>query len=81
MLETQFAGIITEKRHNFDPSTPLTGAENLHFTLNGEIRRAPWLPVSGTPGSLGRCGPGELCGMAVLSQTSLGQSSIAPWTD
>jgi hypothetical protein len=41
MLETHFAGIITEKRHNFDPSTFPAGAENLHFTLNGEPRRAP----------------------------------------
>jgi hypothetical protein len=47
MLETHFAGIITEKRHNFDPSTPPAGAENLHFTLNGETRRAPGLPVAG----------------------------------
>jgi hypothetical protein len=47
MLETHFAGIITEKRHNFDPSTPPAGAENLHFTLNGETRRAPGPPVVG----------------------------------
>jgi hypothetical protein len=47
MLETHFAGIITEKRHNFDPSTPPAGAENLHLTLNGETRRAPRLPVAG----------------------------------
>jgi hypothetical protein len=46
MLETYFAGIITEKRHNFDPSTPPAGAENLHFTLNGEARRAPRPPVA-----------------------------------
>jgi hypothetical protein len=46
MLETHFAGIITEKRHNFDPSTPPAGAENLHFTLNGERRRAPKTPVT-----------------------------------
>jgi hypothetical protein len=46
MLETHFAGIITEKRHNFDPSTPPAGAENLHFTLNGETRRAPRPPVA-----------------------------------
>jgi hypothetical protein len=25
----------------FDPSTPLACAEHLHFTLNGETRRAP----------------------------------------
>jgi hypothetical protein len=47
MLETHFEGIITEKRHNFDPSTPPAGAENLHFTLNGETRRAPGPPVAG----------------------------------
>jgi hypothetical protein len=46
MLETHFAGIITEKRHNIDLSTPPAGAENLHFTLNGETRRAPRLPVA-----------------------------------
>jgi hypothetical protein len=46
-LETHFAGIIPEKRHNFDPSTPPGGAENLHFTLNRETRRAPGLPVTG----------------------------------
>jgi hypothetical protein len=46
MLETHFAGIITEKRHNFDPSTPPAGAENLHFTLNRETRRALGLPVA-----------------------------------
>jgi hypothetical protein len=48
MLETHFAGIITEKRHNFDSSTPPTGAENLHFMLNGETRRAPRPPVTST---------------------------------
>jgi hypothetical protein len=41
MPETHFTGIITEKRHNFDPSTPPAGAENLYFMLNGETRRAP----------------------------------------
>jgi hypothetical protein len=48
MLETHFAGIITEKWHNFDPSTPPAGAENLRFTLNRETRRAPGLPVART---------------------------------
>jgi hypothetical protein len=47
MLETHFAGIITEKRHNFDPSTPPASTENLHFMLNGETRRAPGPPVAG----------------------------------
>jgi hypothetical protein len=41
MLETHFAGKITEKRQNFDPSTSPAGEENLHFTLNGETRTAP----------------------------------------
>jgi hypothetical protein len=47
MLETHFAGIITEKRHNFDPSTPPASAENLHFTLKGETRSALGPPVTG----------------------------------
>jgi hypothetical protein len=40
-LETHLAGKATEKRQNFDPSTPPACAEYLHFTLNGETRRAP----------------------------------------
>jgi hypothetical protein len=40
-LETHLAGKATEKRQNFDPSTPPAGTENLHFTLNGETWRAP----------------------------------------
>jgi hypothetical protein len=47
MLETHLAGKTTEKRQNFDPSTHPAGAENLHFTLNGETRRAPGPPVAG----------------------------------
>jgi hypothetical protein len=47
MLEIHFAGKITEKRQNFDPSTPQDGTENLHLTLNGETRRAPGPPVAG----------------------------------
>jgi hypothetical protein len=46
MPETHFAGIITEKRHNFDPSTLPASAENLHFTLNRETKRTPGLPVA-----------------------------------
>jgi hypothetical protein len=46
MLETHFAGKITKKRQNFDPSIPPASAENLHFTLNGETRRAPRPPVA-----------------------------------
>jgi hypothetical protein len=41
MLETHLAGKATEKRQNFDPSTPPACAEHLHFTLNRETRRAP----------------------------------------
>jgi hypothetical protein len=41
MLETHLAGKATEKRQNFEPSTPPASAENLHFTLNRETRRAP----------------------------------------
>jgi hypothetical protein len=46
MLETHLAGKTTEKRQNFDPSTPPAGAENLHFTLNRETRRTPGPLVS-----------------------------------
>jgi hypothetical protein len=46
MLDTHLAGKTTEKRQNFDPSTPPAGTENLHFTLNGETRRAPRPPVT-----------------------------------
>jgi hypothetical protein len=48
MLETHFAGKITEKRQNFDPSTPPAGTENLHFRLNGETKRALGPPVTRT---------------------------------
>jgi hypothetical protein len=44
MLETHLAGKAPKKRQNFDPSTPPASAEHLHFTLNGESRRAPRLP-------------------------------------
>jgi hypothetical protein len=44
MLETHLAGKTTEKRQNFDPSTPPAGTENLHFMLNGETRRGPQPP-------------------------------------
>jgi hypothetical protein len=43
MLETHLAGKATEKRQNFDPSTPSTCTEQLHFTLNGKTRKAPRL--------------------------------------
>jgi hypothetical protein len=48
MLETHLAGKTTEKRQNFDPSTPPACTENLHFMLNGETRRAPRQPVAHT---------------------------------
>jgi hypothetical protein len=41
MLEIHLTGKTTKKRQNFDPSTPLGCAENLHFMLNRETRRAP----------------------------------------
>jgi hypothetical protein len=44
MLVTHLAGKTTEKRQNFDSSTPPAGAENLHFMLNGKTRRVPGLP-------------------------------------
>jgi hypothetical protein len=43
MLDIHLTGKITEKRQNFDPSTPSACTEHLHFTLNGEPRRAPGL--------------------------------------
>jgi hypothetical protein len=46
MLETHLAAKTTEKRQNFDHSTPPASAENLHFTLHGETRRAPRPPVA-----------------------------------
>jgi hypothetical protein len=49
MLETHLAGKATEKRQNFDPSTPPACTENLHFTLNGETRRAPRPPPVACP--------------------------------
>jgi hypothetical protein len=45
-VETHFAGKITKKRQNSDPSTPPASTENLHFTLNRETRRAPGPPVA-----------------------------------
>jgi hypothetical protein len=48
MLETHLAGKATEKRQNFDLSTPPACTENLHFTLNGETRRAPRPPDTHT---------------------------------
>jgi hypothetical protein len=44
MLEIHLTGKTTEKRQNFDSSTPPAYAENLHFMLKGETRRAPTLP-------------------------------------
>jgi hypothetical protein len=81
MLETHFAGKITEKRQNFDPSTPPACAEHLYFMLNGETRRTHQAASHLHPDGLGRCGQGELHGTVVLPQKTLGQNSIAPWTD
>jgi hypothetical protein len=46
MLKTHLTGKATEKRQNFDPSTPPACTENLHFTLNEETRRVPGPPVA-----------------------------------
>jgi hypothetical protein len=46
MLETHLAEKTNAKRQNFDPSTPPASAENLHFMLNVETRRAPGSPVA-----------------------------------
>jgi hypothetical protein len=48
MLEIYLTGKTTEKRKNFDSSTPPACAEHLHFTLNGETRRAPMPPPDGS---------------------------------
>jgi hypothetical protein len=64
----------------YDQSLP-SGAENLHFILNGETRRARGAASGRRPYGLGRRGPGELRSTTVAPQTGLGQSSIAPWTD
>jgi hypothetical protein len=43
MLDIHLTDKTTEKRQNFDPSTPLACAQHLHFMLNGETRKAPGL--------------------------------------
>jgi hypothetical protein len=48
MLKTHLAGKTTEKRQNFDPSTPPASTENLYFMLNRETRRAPGPPDART---------------------------------
>jgi hypothetical protein len=40
MVDIHLIDKTNEKRQSFDPSTPLACAEHLHFTLNGETRRA-----------------------------------------
>jgi hypothetical protein len=54
MLEIHLTGKTTEKRQNFDPSTPPACTEHLHFTLNGETRRAPRLPPNTASRWLGK---------------------------
>jgi hypothetical protein len=41
MLEIHLAGKNTKKRQKFDSSTPSSHAYHHHFTLNGEIKKAP----------------------------------------
>jgi hypothetical protein len=45
MLETHLADKASKNRQNFDPTTPPACAENLHFMLNGQTRRAPVPPA------------------------------------
>jgi hypothetical protein len=79
-LETHLAGKATEKRQNCDPSTPPAYTEHLHFTLNGEIGGAPGhqTPASTWPGKMQTRWAKQYM---VLPQTTLGQISIALWTD
>jgi hypothetical protein len=44
MLEIHITGKNTEKRQNFDSSTPPACPKHSHFTINGETRRAPVPP-------------------------------------
>jgi hypothetical protein len=44
MLEIHLMGKTTEKRQNFDSSTPPACAEHLHFMLKGETRKDPVPP-------------------------------------
>jgi hypothetical protein len=44
MLEIHLIGKTTENRQNFDSSTTPAHTKHLHFTLNGETRRAPAPP-------------------------------------
>jgi hypothetical protein len=48
MLEIDLTGKTTQKRQNFASSTPPACAWHLHFTLNGETRRAPAPPDAST---------------------------------
>jgi hypothetical protein len=48
MLEINLTGKTTEKRQNFDFSTPPACAEHLHFTLNRENSRALCLRQTAT---------------------------------
>jgi hypothetical protein len=68
----------TKERQNFDPSTPPTSAEHLHFMLNGENRRAPGLQVARTQMALG---DPDKVSLAVhgTPTDNLGQSILAPW--
>jgi hypothetical protein len=75
MLEIHLTGKITEKRQNFDPSTPPACTEHLHFTLNEETRRASRL----LPDGLGRCRPqGELIGTQYSHRQSWARSAQPP---
>jgi hypothetical protein len=75
MLEIHLKGKTTEKRQNFDSSTPPACAEHLHFTLKGEIRRAP----GQCSDSLGRRRPqGELRGTQYTYRQPWARSAYLP---
>jgi hypothetical protein len=48
MPEIHLTGKNTQKRQNFDPSTPPACAQHLHFMLNGETRKASRSPPDGS---------------------------------
>jgi hypothetical protein len=82
MLEIHLIGKNTEKRQNFDSSTPPGHTLHPNFTLNGETRRAPTLPPDASTQTIWEDADHKVSKQyAVLPQTTLGQISIAAWTD
>jgi hypothetical protein len=73
------AGASVQKARLSPQSSNLRRASPLHVKWRNQ--EGPRATSRLRPDGLGRRGPGELRGTAVLPQTSLGQSSTAPWTD